>query len=132
MSRQRRDPSLDRRTLLKTVGAAALLGAMPGADATAATAEGPTYPVTFRGMPGDGPGRPRICLGAPASPDDAQIRRLKQIGVSHVLMGGPATPWKEDELKARLDRFKAGGIEIINMMIGGFNDVIWGLSLIHI
>ena len=25
-----------------------------------------------------------------------------------------------------MDRFKAGGIEIINMMIGGFNDVIWG------
>ena len=81
---------------------------------------------TFRGMPGDGPGRPRICLGASPTADEAQIRRLKQIGVSHVLMGGPAAPWKEDELKARLDRFKAGGIEIINMMIGGFNDVIWG------
>ena len=51
---------------------------------------------------------------------------MKQIGVSHVLMGGPAAPWKEDELKARLDRFRPGGIEIINMMIGGFNDVIWG------
>ena len=25
-----------------------------------------------------------------------------------------------------MDRFKAGGIAIINMMIGGFNDVIWG------
>jgi mannonate dehydratase len=134
MARRRPDPapdrlSLDRRTLLKTVGAAALLGTIPSADASAvvpAAAQGPTYPVTFRGMPGDGPGRPRLCLGAPANPDDAQIRRLKQIGVSHVLMGGPPAPWKEEDLKTRMDRYKAGGIEIINMMIGGFNDVIWG------
>jgi len=126
MARDHQDASFDRRQLLKTVGAAALLGAAGRGAAAAAAAEGPTYPATFRGMPGDGPGRPRICLGAPANPDDGQIRRLKQIGVSHVLMGGPAAPWKEDELKARMDRFKAGGIEIINMMIGGFNDVIWG------
>ena len=127
MARDRQDASFDRRQLLKTVGAAALLGACRWRTRrAAAAAEGPTYPVTFRGMPGDGPGRPRICLGAPATADDAQLRRLKQIGVSHVLMGGPTAPWKEDELKARLDRFKAGGVEIINMMIGGFNDVIWG------
>ena len=126
MARRREDLSVDRRTLLKTMGAAALLGAVPAGGAAAPPAEGQTYPVTFRGMPGDGPGRPRICLGASPTADEAQIRRLKQIGVSHVLMGGPASPWKEDELKARLDRFKAGGIEIINMMIGGFNDVIWG------
>jgi mannonate dehydratase len=124
MSRKGGDLSLDRRTLLKTVGAAALFGAVPPGGAGAAQA--PTYPVTFRGMPGDGPGRPRICLGAPATPDEGQIRRLKQIGVSHVLMGGPPAPWKEEDVKARMDRYKAGGIEIINMMISGFNDVIWG------
>jgi mannonate dehydratase len=124
MARRRADHSLDRRTLLKTMGATALLGAVPATDAAAV--QTPTYPVTFRGMPGDGPGRPRICLGAPATADEGQLRRLKQIGVSHVLMGGPPAPWKEEEIKARLDRFKAGGIEIINMMIGGFNDVIWG------
>ncbi|HWJ54764.1 MAG TPA: hypothetical protein VNR90_01085, partial [Vicinamibacterales bacterium] len=126
MARTRGNLSVDRRTLLKTMGAAALLGTAPARAAAARDAEAQTYPATFSGLPGDGPGRPRICLGAPPTADEAQIRRLKQIGVSHVLMGGPATPWKEDELKARLDRFKAGGIEVINMMIGGFNDVIWG------
>src|SRR5688500_10794595 len=124
MARDRQDTSFVRRQLLKTVGAAALLGA--AGPAAAATVEGQTYPVRFRGMPGDGPGRPRICLGAPANADEGRLRRLKQIGVSHVLMGGPPAPWKEDELKSRMDRFKAGGIEIVNMMIGGFNDVIWG------
>jgi mannonate dehydratase len=126
MSRRRGDLPLDRRTLLKSVGAAALLGAASAGRTAAAGPEGQTYPVRFRGMPGDGPGRPRICLGAPANADEGRLRRLKQIGVSHVLMGGPPAPWKEEELKARLDRFRAGGIEIINMMIGGFNDVIWG------
>jgi mannonate dehydratase len=122
----RENSSIDRRTMLKTVGAAALLSAVADGDAAAETTPRQVYPPTFRGMPGDGPGRPRICLGSGANAEQAQMRRLKQIGVSHVLMGGPPAPWKEDEIKARMDRYKAGGIEIINMMIGGFNDVIWG------
>ena len=117
--------TIDRRTLLKTVGAAALIGAATD-GASAQTPPAASYPPRFRGMPGDGPGRPRICLGSGANADEAQMRRLKQIGVSHVLMGGPPAPWKEEEIKARMDRYKAGGIEIVNMMISGFNDVIWG------
>jgi mannonate dehydratase len=123
---EREDVSLDRRALLKSMGAAALLGTVSASDAGAGTQDAASYPVTFRGMPGDGPGRPRICLGSSPNADDAALRRLKQIGVSHVLMGGGSAPWKEDELKARMDRFKAAGVEIINMMISGFNDVIWG------
>ena len=118
--------SLDRRTLLKSVGAAALLGTVSSSDAGAGAQEASSYPVTFRGMPGDGPARPRICLGSSPNADDAALRRLKQIGVSHVLMGGGNAPWKEDDLKARMDRFKTAGVEIINLMITGFNDVIWG------
>ena len=38
------------------------------------------------------------------------MRRLKQIGVDAVLMGGPQIPWDEAELRARMDRFKAGGL----------------------
>ena len=41
MARRRADLSFDRRTLLKTVGAAALLGTAPAAEATAAAARGP-------------------------------------------------------------------------------------------
>ena len=71
MAPRRGDLSVNRRTLLKTMGAAALLGAVPGGGEASARAGGQTYPVTFRGMPGDGPGRPRICLGAPATADEA-------------------------------------------------------------
>jgi len=127
MAAERRDvSSFDRRTLLKSVGAAALLGTVPPSGVDAAAQDAASYPATFRGLPGDGAGRPRICLGTSPAADDATLRRLKQIGVSHVLMGGGNAPWKEDELKARMDRFKAAGVEIINLMITGFNDVIWG------
>lgn len=76
--------------------------------------------------PTEGAHTPRICLGVSPDLDEAGMRHLKQIGVNYVLMGGPPSPWKEADMRARMDRFKAGGITICNMMIGGINDVIWG------
>ena len=76
--------------------------------------------------PAEGSGTPKICLGASPDLDEKGMRALKQIGVDYVLMGGPKIPWTEADLRARMDRFKAGGITICNMMIYGFNDVIWG------
>lgn len=76
--------------------------------------------------PAQGPNTPKICLGTPANSDDKTLRALKQIGVDYVLMGGPRIPWQEADLRALMDRFKTAGIAIINMMISGFNDVIWG------
>jgi mannonate dehydratase len=102
-----------RRQVIEGAGAAALL------PAVSAAAQG-TWP------PGEGRPAPKICLGVPATLDEKGIRALKQIGVDYVLMGGPRIPWEEADLRARMERFKAGGISIINMMIGGFNDVIWG------
>lgn len=72
-----------------------------------------------------GPGTPKICLGGGRS-DEAWLRQLKQVGVDSVLMGGPRTPWTEESLRQIMDRYKAGGIAVINMMIGGLNDVIHG------
>ena len=54
------------------------------------------------------------------------MRRVKQIGVDHVLTGGPKIPWTEADVRARIERFKAGGLTLCNLMISGFNDVIWG------
>lgn len=102
-----------RRGMLQAAGAAALApAALKGAAAS--------WPPPL------GPGTPKICVGLGGNATDADFRKLKQIGVDYVLMGGPRTPWTEEALKAQMDRFKAGGIGIINMMIGGFNDVIWG------
>jgi mannonate dehydratase len=65
-------------------------------------------------------------LGVSPNLDEAGMRRLKQIGVDYVLMGGPRIPWDEADIRSRIERFKAGGITLCNLMISGFNDVIWG------
>ena len=77
-------------------------------------------------MPSEGEGTPKICLGVPAALDEAGMRRLKQIGVDRVLTGGPKIPWGEADLRALIDRFKSGGLTLCNLMISGFDDIIWG------
>jgi mannonate dehydratase len=73
-------------------------------------------------------GEPKLCLGIGSNADDRQMSKFKQIGVDHVLMGGPRIPWEESELNARMERFRTGGLKIINMMIGGFPKTIYGLD----
>jgi mannonate dehydratase len=72
----------------------------------------------------EGPDTPKICFGSPAN-DEAEIRRLKQIGVDYVIMGGPPIPWDEADVRSRIERLKAGGITLYNMMISGFGDAIY-------
>jgi len=102
-----------RRNLMQAAGAAALAPA-------ALPAAGVTWP------PAQGPGTPKICLGSGVNLDEAGMRHLKQIGVDYVLMGGPRIPWTEEDLRARMDHYKKGGVTICNMMFSGINDVIWG------
>ena len=106
-----------RRDLIKGVGASALLAP------TMASAQTKTSPKSW---PPAETGVPKICLGVRADADAALMRRVKQIGVDYVLMGGPPIPWTEADLRERMNRFKAGGLTIINMMIGGFSKTIYG------
>jgi mannonate dehydratase len=107
--------NFSRRRMMQTAGLAAFAPA-------ALAAPDNSWP------PALGPGTPKICLGAPPNADEAAMRRYKQIGVDYVLMGGPRAPWDEAGLRAIMERYKSAGITVINMMIGGFNDVIWGKS----
>jgi mannonate dehydratase len=104
---------VSRRGLLQAAGAAAVL------PMARAAMKGPWPPAA-------GASTPKICLGVSAEPDEKRMRALTQIGVDYVLMGGPRIPWEESDIRARMDRFKAAGITVCNMMISGFNDVIWG------
>jgi mannonate dehydratase len=76
------------------------------------------WPLSF------GPDKPKICILS--SLDRAYMRRIKQIGVDHVLTGGPQIPWTEKSLTNAMDQFKAEGLTVINMMIGGFDNTIYG------
>jgi mannonate dehydratase len=69
---------------------------------------------------------PKLCMATSFNADEKGMRRIKQIGVDYVLMGGPRMPWNEADIRAAMDRFKAQGLTIINMMISGFNNVILG------
>lgn len=107
-----------RREILHAMGAAALVSSAPIRSSHAQS--------KFFRMPSEGRDTPKICLGVPATLDEPGMRRVKQIGVDYVLTGGPRIPWDEADVRARIDRFKAGGLTLCNMMISGFTDVIWG------
>jgi mannonate dehydratase len=76
------------------------------------------WPVVF------GPDQPKICMLS--SYDRSYMRKIKQIGVDHVLTGGPQIPWTEKSLGEAMEKFRAEGLTVINMMIGGFDNVIFG------
>ena len=111
---------VSRRQLLQSMGTAAAAAAVSTTPASAQTRP------PFAGMPVEGKETPKICLGVAATLDEDGMRRVKQIGVDHVLSGGPRIPWSEADIRARIDRFKSGGLTLCNLMISGFDDVIWG------
>jgi mannonate dehydratase len=84
------------------------------------------------GMKGESADTPKICLeignGALAAGglDDAGMRRIKQLGVNHVIAAMGAIPWTEDKLREVMDKLKSGGLTAGNIMIGGFNNAIYG------
>jgi mannonate dehydratase len=116
--------------MLKTAGAAAL--AMPAAygvsDSAALVPSRPRF---------EGKDTPRICLeaglgGPPAaaggSGDEAaaaSARRIRQLGVDHVISGGDRIPWEETRLRDMMDRLKNNGLTLANLMISGFPDAIY-------
>jgi mannonate dehydratase len=75
---------------------------------------------------------PKICLeigtGSLSAGNIAEpgMRRVRQLGVEHVLMGGPRIPWEQDQIRSIMDRLKSGGLILGNMMIDGFPNAIYG------
>lgn len=116
-----------RRTLLKSAGAAAL--GMRVADDLSPVASASQDRPHFEGTD-----TPKICLeaglGAPAgaTPDEAAVaagRHIRQLGVDHVISGGPRIPWEESQLKTMMDRLKSNGLTLANLMISGFRNAIY-------
>ncbi len=97
---------LSRRRLVQTLGASAL--AQPFAPSPAAAASGSfeNWPIT------ESAATPKLCLGI-AHFDPVGLRKVKQLGVDHVLRGGPAIlPWRESELRSMMDTVKAAGLSL--------------------
>ncbi len=110
---------LSRRKMIKAVGATALLTPL-------------THRVTVPVLRGESRDTPKICLEmgggslSAGEPDEAGMRRVKQLGVDYVLMGGPQIPWRESQIRSIMDRLESGGLTLANMMISGFPNTIYG------
>lgn len=74
----------------------------------------------------EGPDTPKLCVGGGRDADEKTMQNIKQMGVDYVLMGGPQIPWKEEDLRTTMDKYKANGLTVINMMIGGHPNCIYG------
>ena len=77
-------PDLSRRNVLRAIGTSAALGSLPLHYGEAAPA--------FSRMPAESKDTPKICLGFGGPVDEPGMRRLKQIGVDHVLTGDRRSP----------------------------------------
>jgi mannonate dehydratase len=122
-----------RRAAMEILGAA---GLAPVAEGPLAAAQVPAAPKEAKDTPkialsmGDGGalgGGGRGGAEASTPPDPlAGPRRIKQLGVDHVLGGVPGSPWTEPSLNAIMERFKAVDITVGNLMINLSSDILYG------
>jgi mannonate dehydratase len=112
-------PARSRRVFLQGAGALAVAPALASLPAKAAA-------NTRDWPPAEGEGVPKLCLGIGANADSKQMRKYKQIGIDHVLMGGGRMPWTEEKLRTLMGRFEENGLAVSNMMIGGFPNTLYG------
>jgi mannonate dehydratase len=80
------------------------------------------------GMPQESKGTPKIAtaISLHDGVTDEAIRGVVQLGVYHVLTGGPALPWEASKLQPIFDKLKASGVTLGNLMIGGFTNTLYG------
>ena len=103
-----------RRTVMRGMAGAVVLPALVSGSVNA-------------GVRGEGPETPKIC--SPIVRDnitEAAMRRVKQLGVDHVLMSGPPIPWEENQIRSIMETLKSGGLTLGNMMIVGFPNTLYG------
>jgi len=110
-----------RRTAMEVLGVAAM--PLAAAQVPAPPKEGKDTPKIALGM-GDGGGG-GVGRTPPADPAVGP-RRIKQLGVDHVLSGGGPPPWTEQSLLSTMERWKAVGISVGNLMINLSGDIIYG------
>jgi mannonate dehydratase len=113
-----------RRQAMKAIGTAAVIAPLTR------TIYGPAS-VPPR-MQSEGPDTPKLCLEmgggnlAAGALSEGGMRRVKELGVDHVLTGGPPIPWQEEQIRSAMDRLRTGGLTLGNLMIAGFPNTLYG------
>ncbi len=126
---------ISRRNLIKGLSATALASevlpkvAMAQAEPSPPSDQSGKKPWWLgNGMPQESASTPKIAdaISLRDGVTDDAIRGVVQIGVYHVLSGGPRIPWTVDQLQPIVDKLKAGGVALGNLMIDGFPNTIYG------
>ncbi len=119
-------PDISRRSLMKGLAATALAPALLRCAASAQSMEKPWW--LGDGVPQEGADTPKIAcaISLSAGVTEAAIRGVVQLGVYHVLSGGPVLPWRVGDLQPLVDKLKANGVILGNLMIDGFPNAIYG------
>jgi mannonate dehydratase len=115
-----------RRSIIKGFAATALTPSLSHGWGQTQTGEKPWWLGT--GMPQEGQDTPKLATAIllRGGVTDEAIRKVTQLGVYHVLSGGPAIPWTVEELQPIVDKLKGGGLTLGNLMIGGFTNTLYG------
>ena len=118
--------AITRRKLMMYLSSAACASAFRPLAAIAQQRDTPWW--LGDGMPQESATTPKIATAIDLrhGPTDEAIRSVVQLGVYHVLSGGPPTPWSVSELQPWVDKLKAAGVTLGNLMIGGFPKTIYG------
>jgi len=118
--------ALTRRNLLKGLATTAMAPALLPVAAAGQAEKKPWW--LGNGMPQESKGTPKIAaaIALHNGVTEEAIRGVVEIGVYHVLSGGPALPWTVSDLQPIVDKLKAGGVHLGNLMIGGFTNTLYG------
>ncbi len=117
---------ISRRVLLKKLTATTLASAFLPISGKAQADKKPWW--LGDGMPQESADTPKISCAINLSDGitDEAIRGVVQIGVRHVLSGGPALPWTTGQLQPLVDKLRSSGVVLGNLMIGGFTNTLYG------
>ncbi len=114
---------VSRRNLIRSVGAAVLA---PISPTLAQESAKPWW--LGDGLPQESAATPKIACAIDLRDGvtDEAIRSAVQLGVYHVLSGGPPIPWTLGQLEPIVLRLKAAGVTLGNLMISGLPNTIYG------
>ena len=90
-----------RRNMLKLAGAAAITPAVVGYTTEESFAKSTEWPPVV------GPDVPKICLSLSSNANESQVRRVKQLGITHVMGRAGRT---EEEMRESIERLQKQGL----------------------
>ena len=73
----------------------------------------------------EGPDTPKLCYWISRNSERVMIDQ-KQMGIDYAISGGPRMPWTVESLRQMQNQYREYGLTICNLMIGGFDNCIYG------